>query len=188
MLLYSEIYLYGQYFASFFAFFLAGISAFSLVLRLLIMINCLKKWKSSCCKSQNHILKDVAATCFTQAGGKGLIWGHFSVSVLFLTDFALVMISLKLFDRQWKSSCWNPGIFHHNWTCIPLNITLRVLRSQPVTAPVTAAACSLFHEKRRLKTSSFQGKSFNSHFSSCSLRLKTRPSPFLRAGECTGDG
>lgn len=106
----------------------------------------------------------------------------------FLTDFLLVMIPLQLSDRQCESSCWNPGIFHQNWTCIQPTITWTVLSSQPVTAPVTAAACSLFHKKRRLKTSSFQGNSFHSHFSSCSLWLRTCPSPFLWALGMDGNG
>lgn len=134
MSLCSEVYGYG--FAPFFCNLLFGIRAFGLVLGLLIMIKCLKKWKSGCC---NHILKDVTATCFTQAGAKGLIWGHFSVSLLFPSDFLLVRIPLQSFDRQGEPSCWNPGIFHQNWTCSQPNITWGALSSRAVTAPVTAA-------------------------------------------------
>lgn len=100
MSLCSEVYGYG--FAPFLCNLLFGIRAFGLVLGLLIMIKCLKKWKSGCC---NHILKDVTATCFTQAGAKGLIWGHFSVSLLFPSDFLLVRIPLQSFDRQGEPSC-----------------------------------------------------------------------------------
>lgn len=54
--------------------------------------------------------------------------------------------------------------------------------------PGCHSSCHSSHEKRRLETSSSQGNSFNSHFSSCSLRLRTRPSPFLWASGMDGNG
>lgn len=81
-----------------------------------------------------------------------------------------------------ESSCWNPGIFRHNWPCIQPNITWRVLSSRKGQKSVL---CST----RKGDWKPLLSKVIPViQFSSCDLRLQTHPSPFLWALGMGGDG